>query len=104
MFKGQTDQNVAAKEADNSVQAIQPDILDGYMTLAELAVSTGRSERTVYRWTQQPNGLPTLKLGAQRLVKVETARRWLESLEKPSPPDRPSCRRGSAPPSPIGAG
>ena len=70
-------------------------LLDGYMKLSDFAKSMGVHERTAYRWTQTRNGLPSVKIGATRLVKIETARAWIASREEKPLPDRPRRRARS---------
>jgi hypothetical protein len=40
----------------------------------------------VWRWTQQPNGLPYTKIGNRRLIHLPTAKAWIFSrMRKPNP-------------------
>ncbi len=52
-------------------------LLADYFTLAEMAQQLNKSERTVIRYTQQPNGLPYVQLGPSKLFHRETSAKWI---------------------------
>ena len=54
-------------------------ILSGLCPRKETAAAFGVVERTVIRW--EAAGLPVIKLGKQRLHKVESVRAWLLARE-----------------------
>jgi excisionase family DNA binding protein len=58
------------------------DILEGYIDLDPLAEELGRHPRTIMRWTEQPNGLPFVRLGRRILFKRESVRDWISTHER----------------------
>jgi hypothetical protein len=54
-------------------------ILEGHQTRAETARQTKKSERTIIRWENLPDGLPVTIVGQLRLHHIETARAWIAS-------------------------
>lgn len=66
------------------------DPLEGYLTVAQLAVHCRRSTKTVRRWLRAPDGLPHTKLGGTVLINVEHFRYWLDQRER-----RPNPRRAA---------
>jgi hypothetical protein len=68
------------------------DLLADFAETGQLAKEFKRHERTVRNWTNEPNGLPFVKLGKRRLIHIPTAREWLlKKLRQPNPVRR---RRG----------
>jgi len=67
------------------------DILDGYVPEDEFALAAKASRRTIYRYRNQPNGLPYLEWCGRIYIPLEEARRWLESRVH-----RPNRRRVAA--------
>jgi len=57
-------------------------ILDGYARRKELAAAIGVTERTIARWTDQPDGLPVTKLGNRVLYRLDSAREWIAGRER----------------------
>jgi hypothetical protein len=53
------------------------DLLAGFMPIGQFAKNVRKNIRTVYRWTDEPDGLPYTRLGNQRLIHIESARAWL---------------------------
>jgi excisionase family DNA binding protein len=70
------------------------EILEGYLSLPELASQLRVCERTIYRWCDEPDGLPHVKLGAQRLFSVASVRTWLADRERQRNPTAPERERG----------
>ncbi len=68
------------------------DLLAGYISRAELAQSLCLNERTIYRYENQPDGLPCMVLGGRKLYKLETVRKWIEGREKRPNPRRQALR------------
>jgi hypothetical protein len=64
------------------------DILEGYIDLAPLAEELDRNPRTIMRWTEQPNGLPFVRLGRRIMFKRESVRNWISAREH-----KPNTRR-----------
>ncbi len=63
-----------------------PELLENYLDRGSLARQLGVSERTVCRYENQPDGLPSLLLGGKRLYRLDSVRAWLERRErKPNP-------------------
>jgi hypothetical protein len=63
-----------------------PQLLDGWVTTKELARQVKKHERTVKRWTQEPNGLPYANLGNTTIHHMPTTQEWLLGrLRKPNP-------------------
>jgi hypothetical protein len=71
-------------------------ILEGYVSVAQVAADFKRSPRTVLRWMDQADGLPYVKVGRERLIHIETARQWMLSrVRQPNPTARRRlARRG----------
>ena len=49
--------------------------------------------RTILRWIDQPDGMRSVKVGAERFIHIATAKAWIMSRLKTR---RPSARRGRA--------
>ena len=67
------------------------EVLAGYVDKPALAKAFKKSERTIDRWRNQPDGLPYTTAGATVLFDVSVARGWLKSRMT-----RPNRRRASA--------
>jgi hypothetical protein len=62
------------------------DLLEGYLDIEPFAEKVNRHPRSVRRWTQQPDGLPFVKIGSRVLIHVGTAKAWIFSrMQKPNP-------------------
>lgn len=62
------------------------DLLDGYIERRDLAERLGVSEKTVSRYESVADGLPSVRVGARKLYRVDSVRAWLEAREhKPNP-------------------
>jgi hypothetical protein len=68
------------------------DLLAGFIPAKQLATEAKRTYRTIYNWMNEPDGLPFIQLGNQRLIHPETARAWLMSRMRQQNPVR--RRRG----------
>jgi hypothetical protein len=55
-----------------------PKFLDGFRELGLFAKEdVKKHKRTVQGWTQEPDGLPHVKLGGTVFIHIPTAREWL---------------------------
>jgi hypothetical protein len=63
-------------------------ILAGYVPEGEFAKSNGIGRRTVWRYRNQPNGLPSVEFGGRIYIPIEESREWLRARIK-----RPNQRR-----------
>lgn len=69
------------------------DLLAGFVPGDQLAGALGKSERTIDRLVNQPDGLPYVKVGRTRLFNIDSVRDWLIAREtQRNPKDAP--RRG----------
>jgi len=57
-------------------------ILDGYLSLDQLAAQLGRSRRTIQRWQSLRIGPPVTKIGNQAFFSIASVKAWLERNEK----------------------
>lgn len=53
-----------------------------YVDLQALAVELKVSERTLARYENLPDGLPSMRLGSRKLYKIASVRAWLEKRER----------------------
>jgi hypothetical protein len=62
-------------------------LLGEYQEIGEFArTEVKKHPKTVRRWTEQPDGLPYLKLGRDIFIHKPTARDWLRSrIRHPNP-------------------
>ena len=61
-------------------------LLDGYLTRDQLAGELNVTTRTLWRWQNEPDGLPYTRIGNQLFYRVESVRNWIASREtKPNP-------------------
>ncbi|WP_442577757.1 helix-turn-helix domain-containing protein [Mesorhizobium sp. ASY16-5R] len=63
-------------------------LLDGYLTRDELAREMGLNPRTIIRYQNQPDGLPSTKFGKRVFFKRESVARWIEKHERHPNPTR----------------
>ena len=63
-------------------------ILADYLDRAALATQLDVSPRTIIRYEQQPDGLPSTTIGGRKLYRIESVVTWLRSRET-----RPNRRR-----------
>jgi hypothetical protein len=68
------------------------DLFAGFIPAKQLATEVNRTYRAILYWMAQPDGLPYIQLGNQRLIHPETARAWLMSRMRQQNPVR--RRRG----------
>ena len=66
------------------------DVLDGYLTRADLAQQFHKSERTLDRWAAQRTGPPRTVIGQTILYDIEDVRAWLQDQRE----NRPQRRKG----------
>jgi hypothetical protein len=72
-----------------NVKTEHPDnLLAGYVDRATLADMMRCSERTIARYEELPDGLPSLTLGGRRLYRLASVKAWVEARER-----RPNPRR-----------
>jgi hypothetical protein len=69
------------------------DVLKDLVDVNQFAADLGKNPRTIYRWTEQEDGLPFVKLGKMRLIHLPTAREWIMSRMRRRNPDRPRRRK-----------
>jgi len=73
-----------------------PEFLVDFVDDAQLARRLKKHPRTIYRWTLEPDGLPYLKLGMQRLYHLPTVDAWLISkIHNPNPRRTHSAKAGA---------
>jgi hypothetical protein len=65
-------------------------ILGEFLEFKAFAADIKRCERTIERWTAQPDGLPYIRAGSLRLIHIPTARKWLLNRMKQRNPRRDS--------------
>lgn len=56
-------------------------ILSDYIDRPTLASELHVSERTIWRYEQLPNGLPSLKIGGRKLYRRSSVLAWIETRE-----------------------
>lgn len=62
------------------------ELLADFVEEDALAEELHRHPRTIFRWSNQPGGLPFIKLGNRRLYHVPSVRQWLmHKMRKPNP-------------------
>jgi len=66
----------------------QNDILEDYVTRAEIAKSLNKSERTLERWESRRIGPPVTRIGKTPYYQKESAKKWLRSQEQKQPTRR----------------
>lgn len=71
----------------------QAGILDGLLPVDALAAELGVHVRTLTRLSDQPNGLPYVRLGARRYYRIETVKTWILAQERAQNPLRRGGRR-----------
>lgn len=61
-------------------------LLQDFLDFAAFAVEVDRCERTVDRWTKEPDGLLFTSMGNTKLIHIPTARQWLiNRMRQPNP-------------------
>ena len=68
-------------------------LLEDYIDRPTLAEELGVNWRTIPRYENQPDGLPSLLIGGRRMYRVDSVRAWLERRERQRNPTR--GRRGA---------
>ncbi|WP_156465148.1 hypothetical protein [Mesorhizobium sp. Root552] len=66
------------------------EILSDYIDREALARGLGISTRTLWRYENQPDGLPSLMIGGRKFYRLQTVRDWFEKRET-----RPNPRRAA---------
>lgn len=57
-------------------------LLEGYIDRATLAQELRVTDRTIYTYENQPDGLPSLMVGSRKLYRIEAVRAWLAMRER----------------------
>ncbi len=70
-------------------------LLEGYVSRPELAAALNVNTRTLSRYENQADGLPSVLIGGRKFYRLESVRRWLECREK-YPNQRRGGRNGKA--------
>jgi hypothetical protein len=65
-------------------------ILDGYVDRQTLAAELRCNERTIARYENIPNGLPSVLIAGRKLYPVDAIRSWVKTRER-----HPNQRRGA---------
>jgi DNA-binding transcriptional MerR regulator len=63
-------------------------LLEDYIDRLTLAEELGVNWRTIHRYENQPDGLPSLLIGGRRMYRLESVRAWLKSRERQRNPTR----------------
>ena len=63
-------------------------LLDRYVNRHELAAQLGVSWRTICRYEDERDGLPSLRIGRRKMYNLESVRAWLERRERSRNPTR----------------
>jgi hypothetical protein len=66
-------------------------LLAGTVNRRQLANALGVCQRSIARYENKANGLPSLTIGGRKLYRLESVKQWLESQER-----RPNQRRAKA--------
>lgn len=62
------------------------DLLNDFIPRDQLANALNLSERTLLRYEQQPDGLPSLLIGGRKFYRAQSVRDWLARREtRPNP-------------------
>ena len=68
-------------------------ILADYEDRPTLAADFGVSERTIIRYENQPDGLPSVQIGGRTLYHIPSVKEWLKRRERwPNPTGKPRRR------------
>ena len=59
-----------------------PNLLQDYLTRAELAEQLGKNARTLIRWEQDRVGPPVTRIGRKVLYRIPAVMLWLQSREQ----------------------
>ena len=63
-------------------------ILSDYIDRADLARQLRCTEKTLWRYENMPNGLPSLTIGGRKFYRIEAVREWIAKRER-----KPNQRR-----------
>jgi hypothetical protein len=69
------------------------DLLAELVNVEKFARELKKHPRSIHRWMAAPNGLPFVKLGAERYIHMPSAREWILSRIRRPNPDRRSRRK-----------
>lgn len=62
---------------------------ENLLTRADLAAQLGISERSIWRYENGPNGIPSLMLGGRKYYRIADVQDWLERrVVRPNPTRR----------------
>lgn len=70
-----------------------PNILEDYLTRADLAKQIRKSERVLERWEQYGEGPPVTRIGRAAYYHIPAVKAWLASLQKAMPREEKRRRR-----------
>jgi hypothetical protein len=74
---------------------MQEDLLNEYLTKAELAAQLKRSIRSIDRWRLSGDGPPCVRIGRRSLFRRQAVLEWLRGLESSPKPIGRGQRRKS---------
>jgi hypothetical protein len=64
-------------------------VLEGFLTQDDFAASVGAHPRTIQRYRDRPDGLPSVEFLGKIWIPVEDARAWLmRRIRRPNPTGR----------------
>ena len=63
-------------------------LLEDYIDRLTLAEELGVNWRTIHRYENQPDGLPSLLIGGRRMYRLESVKAWLARRERQRNPTR----------------
>lgn len=63
-------------------------LLDHYVNRHELAALLGVSWRTVYRYEEERDGLPSVMIGRRKMYNLDSVKEWLGRRERGRNPSR----------------
>ena len=72
------------------------DLLAGFATRAEIARQFDTCERTVARYENEPDGLPSVLIGGRKYYRFDAVREWLARRERRPNPRRAAAKRASS--------
>ena len=65
------------------------------IAIEKFAADVGKCPRTILRWIDQPDGMRSVKVGAERFIHIATAKAWIMSRLKTRRPEH-GAQRGRA--------
>jgi hypothetical protein len=77
-------------QKDDDLMTNLPHILDGYQFEGDFATDCGVTRRTVWRYRQEPDGLPWVQFGGKVYINIEGGKKWLARRARQRNPRRSS--------------